>query len=101
MPKIYSIYEAPDFMQQLNGVKLGACITEDEIKDVALDSAAGYYQERCEENGEYGNGSADMIVVCTDDDGRETLEEATVEWCAVRDLYDNGRRDYLIGIGAA
>lgn len=101
MTILYSIYETPGFVEKQRGMTLGSCITEGEDRQKTIEAAQDYYCNRAEEDGEYGDGEQDAILVAYNEDtDAESLEEITLSWHAEKDDYDGGRFDYLAGIGA-
>lgn len=79
----------------------GPCLTDGFDRNSVIDSAAGYYEEKSEEEGDYGPGERDMILSSTDEEtGEEKKEVVTIYWDAIQDTYDHGRFDYQVAIGA-
>lgn len=101
MKLFYSVYEAPSYIEKQQGRMLGACITEGEDRAKTIEDAENYYCNRMEEDGEYGEGEQEAVLVFyNEDNGAEKLKDITLTWHAERDTYDGGRFDYLAGIGA-
>jgi len=89
MSVIYSVYEIK------NGENSGYCVTENDDRASAIASAQDYYCERAEQNGEYGQGECDVMIVTYDEKTNiETEEVITLKWYAMKDVYDGGRYDF-------
>lgn len=97
---LYSIHELPSYANKQLGITTGACVNEGYDREAAIESAQQYYCERAEEDGEYGEGERDAIlVIYNEDTDTETTEEITLSWHAERDTYDGGRFDYYSSRG--
>lgn len=100
MTILYSIHEPPTYANKQRGITLGACLCEDYDREKAIESAQEYYCNRAEEDGEYGEGERDAILVAYNKDtDAESVEEITLTWHAEKDDYDGGRFDYYSSRG--
>lgn len=95
---IYSIYTI-----EMLGLekKLGSCINDGYTRMGVIQTAEAWFEQQAIDDGETGDGEADVYLVSYDDEtDKETIEENTLTWCVEEDTYDGGRFDYLAGIGA-
>ncbi|MGB0817790.1 MAG: hypothetical protein ACPGQQ_02700 [Candidatus Puniceispirillaceae bacterium] len=98
--KLYSVYDAPSFIERQQGRQLGGCITEANDRAEAIKEAEDFYCQQMVEDCEYGEYDREAILVTYDEStGKETTEKITLSWHAEPDLYDGGRADYYASRG--
>lgn len=78
---LYSVYERSNLALTSDGIDLGACVTEDYDRAKAIEAAESYYADQAADDGEYGEGERDaLLVIYNEEDDSEKVEEITLSW---------------------
>jgi hypothetical protein len=103
MAKIFAIYTLPNTADEKRGDILGTCVLERDTRLKAIVAAEAHFEDRAFENGNYGPGSEDILIVSYDGEtDEEVIEPAKLGWFTIRPTrrMNDNRFDYLAGIGA-